>query len=218
MIGSQLLKGHTARAVAPNDWQALISELGVKAVIFDCDGTLVLSAQAHLKAMQMAALNQGQSMSEEWYLARSGLDRQSLFAAFGRALGDGFDVALAARDSIAAYEEASRLVRPIAEVVDLVHQLDARDIPMAVVTNAERRVLELSLMQVDMLEAFATSVTISDGYAPKPAPEMYLAAMEDLGVSAHEALIFEDSPEGVQAALAAGAHVIQIISAIEAGA
>ena len=45
---------------------------------------------------------------------------------------------------------------------------------------------------------------------PKPAPDVYLAACRALGVAPAEAIAFEDSPMGVQSALAAGLFVVGV--------
>ena len=45
---------------------------------------------------------------------------------------------------------------------------------------------------------------------PKPAPEVYLAACRALGVAPGDAIAFEDSPMGVQSALAAGLFVVGV--------
>ncbi len=43
------------------------------ALIFDCDGTLVDTAPAHLAAVRKAIEPQSHSMPEVWYMARAGL-------------------------------------------------------------------------------------------------------------------------------------------------
>ena len=49
--------------------------------------------------------------------------------------------------------------------------------------------------------------------APKPAPDAYLAACEQLGIApSPEVLVLEDSPTGVAAARAAGLTVIGVPS------
>jgi beta-phosphoglucomutase-like phosphatase (HAD superfamily) len=48
----------------------------------------------------------------------------------------------------------------------------------------------------------------------KPHPDLYLRAIQDLGVAAREALAFEDSPNGVAAAKAAGLRCVAVPNAI----
>jgi HAD superfamily hydrolase (TIGR01509 family) len=45
---------------------------------------------------------------------------------------------------------------------------------------------------------------------PKPAPDVYLAVIECLGVAAHEAIAVEDSSSGLQAAKAAGLFCVAV--------
>jgi HAD superfamily hydrolase (TIGR01509 family) len=53
-------------------------------------------------------------------------------------------------------------------------------------------------------------LSTNDVSAPKPDPEIYLAAMDQLGVQSHECLVVEDNEHGVQAAKASGAHVLVV--------
>jgi HAD superfamily hydrolase (TIGR01509 family) len=44
----------------------------------------------------------------------------------------------------------------------------------------------------------------------KPSPDLYLRAIRDLGVTAGEAIAFEDSPNGIAAAKAAGLRCVAV--------
>ena len=81
---------------------------------------------------------------------------------------------------------------------------------MAVGTNAEIEVATASLQAVNLLNYFVTIVSISDGLLAKPAPNIFAHATKILGFTAAKTLIFEDSAEGVSAAIAAGSDVIQV--------
>lgn len=50
----------------------------------------------------------------------------------------------------------------------------------------------------------------------KPAPDIYLLAIDELGISADEAVVVEDSRNGLQAALAAGLRTIVTVSSFTA--
>ena len=199
------------REVRSDGWLSLFLDEGFAAAIFDCDGTLVESAGAHMKAMQAAAADQGFDMAPDWYHARTGLDRRSLFQAFAATVPSAFDVERAVRTSIARFGGFAQLVEPKADVLRFATDLKGRGVPMAVATNAEHDVAQLCLASVGAAEVFEQLISVSDGVAPKPSPQMFLLAAARLGVSRNRALVFEDSPQGVAAALGAGMSVVQIM-------
>jgi beta-phosphoglucomutase-like phosphatase (HAD superfamily) len=53
-------------------------------------------------------------------------------------------------------------------------------------------------------------LSADDVVAPKPAPDLYLAACAALGAAPERAAALEDSPPGVAAASAAGMYVIAV--------
>ena len=203
------------RAVSSDDWVGILQSEGLRAVVFDCDGTLVESTDAHWRCMQAAARDQGCEMAPDWYRARTGLDRKSLFEAFGESRCPAFDVDRACTVSIQRYSTFVRLVRPVEEVVAFASTLRALHIPMAVATNAEREVAEQSLRAIGAGHMFDVLVSISDGVRPKPSPELFQSAARQLGYAPHETLVIEDSAQGVSAATTAGAHVIELVQHVE---
>ena len=60
------------------------------------------------------------------------------------------------------------------------------------------------------LSALGVVVSGQDLGRPKPAPDVYVAACRALGVAPGDAIAFEDSPMGVQSALAAGLFVVGV--------
>jgi sugar-phosphatase len=76
----------------------------------------------------------------------------------------------------------------------------------AVVTSATRDLAEVRMRaaNIPIPEVMVTAENVSRG---KPDPEGFLLAAKQLGVPIGECLVFEDSPAGVKAAKAAGAHV-----------
>jgi len=69
-----------------------------------------------------------------------------------------------------------------------------------------RRVLEV----LDLTEAFDFIATRDDVEHGKPDPEIYLLVARELGVRPRQCLVIEDSPAGIEAALAAGMEVIAV--------
>ena len=56
-----------------------------------------------------------------------------------------------------------------------------------------------------------------DVLRPKPEPDLYLAALEALGVAASQAVAFEDSPNGIRAAKRAGLHCVAVPHGLTGG-
>ena len=73
------------------------------------------------------------------------------------------------------------------------------------------------LSERSLLSHFHCVRSRDDVEHPKPAPDVYLAALDHLGVAPHEAIALEDSPHGVTAAKAAGLYCVAVPNDITAG-
>jgi len=78
------------------------------------------------------------------------------------------------------------------------------------VTNAIRKSAELMLDKTGQMEYMEFIVANEDVEDNKPSPECYMLAMSKLRLLPTECLIIEDSPKGVEAADASGAHVLEV--------
>lgn len=85
-----------------------------------------------------------------------------------------------------------------------------KDVPAAVATNAEPANVEFVLERAKLRQYFRTTVDGHQVQNPKPHPEVYLRAADELGVRPEHCVVFEDSWTGVQAGLAAGMRVVGI--------
>jgi HAD superfamily hydrolase (TIGR01509 family) len=198
------------RHVASQDWYSEIIASDYQALIFDCDGTLVDSREAHYQSFLTAVSAQGLDVDRSWYESRTGLDRQSLLAAFAMDVCGTLDIALASRESINAFIEGATAVSPILETAELVQKI-RHSHPIAVGTNAEFEVATASLRAAKLFDYVEFIASVSDKLAAKPAPDIFLHATQRLGFPSAETVVFEDSNEGVTAAIAAGLDVFQIL-------
>ena len=95
-------------------------------------------------------------------------------------------------------------------VVPLLEELKKRDIKTAVFSNkphANTAEVVESLFGKGYFDAVRGQ---KDGFPKKPAPDGFLMAMEHFGVAPADTIIFEDSPEGIQAAQASGAPYLLV--------
>lgn len=93
-------------------------------------------------------------------------------------------------------------VRPTLEA------LRARGILTALVSSSPRKFIDRFLDETGLTELFDYTVSGEECENHKPAPDVYLRAMEALGVHPDEVLVVEDSPLGIAAGRAAGAFVL----------
>lgn len=82
--------------------------------------------------------------------------------------------------------------------------------PLALATSANRSVIDTVLAQAGLAEEFTATVSGEEVARGKPAPDVYLAAAQELGVDPAEAAAVEDSTNGLRAAAAAGMTVVAI--------
>jgi len=81
----------------------------------------------------------------------------------------------------------------------------------AIVSTSTRRWIDMHLARLEQVIEWDAFVTAElDESRAKPRPTLYLEALELLGVAAGEAVAFEDSPNGITAAKAAGIFVVAV--------
>jgi beta-phosphoglucomutase len=100
---------------------------------------------------------------------------------------------------------------PIAEATcGLVNLLAGNDIPIAIVTGAQRDDVMAVLRASPVGELFGIVIAEEDVTNGKPHPEGFLEAARLLNRRPRDVLVFEDSVPGVRAALTAGMHCIAV--------
>ena len=108
--------------------------------------------------------------------------------------------------------EAEALRPGIAEYLDAADRLGLK---RAIVSSSSRTWIDMHLGRLERTYGWQAIVTADRvRERAKPNPTMYLEALELLGVAASEAIVFEDSPNGVRAAKAAGIFTVAIPNAV----
>ena len=176
------------------------------AVLFDLDGTLVDSQDAETLALQRFAAQFGVEV-----LAG---EVDDLVA--GRRMQEAIDL-LCAYIKVDPPQDALPRVRTLAEkLLDgrlrCIPGVDAAlgqiDHPKYVVSNSPVDMIDDRLARTRLLHHFPGAHFSAYEYQTwKPAPDLYLSAIHDLGLDQDSAIAVEDSRVGVQAAVAAGLRV-----------
>ena len=181
------------------------------AVIFDMDGVLVDSNEAHYLAFQKMAVLLGVPFPRELWARSIGMHNKSIFPMWlGQDLEPVRAETLAAQKEAMYRELAAEVLKPIAGVVELLERLHADKIPLAVGSSGPRLNVEFALRAIAVGKYFDAVVCGDDVKHGKPDPEIFLTAAARLGLTSAECVVIEDAPQGVQAAIAAGMRVIAV--------
>lgn len=90
-------------------------------------------------------------------------------------------------------------------ILTVLDRLDAAGIPYAIGSNGSPEKMQVTLGQFPGLaRRFRALLSGQADTAPKPAPDLYLAAARALGAAPADCMVIEDSPTGARAARAAG--------------
>lgn len=191
------------------------ARLRPKAIVFDLDGTLVDSAPEIAIALNTAMAEIGQPsfpLTEVQTFIGGGakVALQRALATRGADLGEGvFDAMMASFYKVyAEVSEAGNGLYP--GVKETLAELSRRSFPLGVCTNKAAHITAIALKALGIAPYFAAVVGARDDLPRKPAPDMLLAALGQLGVRPSEALVVGDSRSDIGAARAAGCPVFAV--------
>jgi HAD superfamily hydrolase (TIGR01509 family) len=108
-------------------------------------------------------------------------------------------------------------LEPASGARELIEQLRARGLKLAVASSSPRVWVEATLAALGLAESFEAIVAGDEVARSKPDPEIFLRAAEKLGVAPAHCLVIEDSPGGVAGAVAAGMRVVAVRSPLTGG-
>jgi HAD superfamily hydrolase (TIGR01509 family) len=93
-------------------------------------------------------------------------------------------------------------LRPVDGIVDVLQGIAT---PICVASSGTHDKIRFSLSLTGLLSYFEGRIfSVQDVSRGKPAPDLFLHAAQQMGVSPEACAVVEDSPSGVEAALAAG--------------
>jgi putative hydrolase of the HAD superfamily len=102
----------------------------------------------------------------------------------------------------------------LAGVELMLRQAKAQGLKLAIASSSYSNWVEPRLLQHDLYQYFDCIMTRDYVEKGKPAPDLYLKAIECLGMPIDRCIAIEDSPNGMRAALAAGLRCIAVPNAL----
>lgn len=101
-------------------------------------------------------------------------------------------------------------------VIDYLDNAEELGLKLAVASSSEENWVRGHLARLGLYDRFDAIKTADDVKRTKPDPELYFATLDTLSLKPSQAIVFEDSPNGVKAAKAAGIFCVAIPNKVTA--
>jgi HAD superfamily hydrolase (TIGR01509 family) len=204
-----------ARAAAPEPSLTLFIALPIRALLFDFDGLIVDTETPSYASWQEVYREHGQELPLERWAAIIGTIGGFEPLDYLEELHGPID-----RDAVQTRRQEHELelleieqLRP--GILDYLEEARRRGFRTAIVSSSSRAWVDRHLVRLERSQDFDEIVTADrNPERAKPRPILYLEALDRLGVSPSEAIAFEDSPNGVTAAKAAGIFTVGVPNSV----
>lgn len=187
----------------------------LKAVIFDFDGTILDTETPEYESWREYYESHGHVLDlETWCLGvgtRDGFDPYGHLEALIQSPLDRAEVRTIVKARNRELLEELAVLEGVEALLD-----EALDLAFgtAIASSADIDWVSGHLDRFNLTESFHAVVCAGKDMPAKPNPAVYLAALEWLGAKPEEAIAFEDSPNGIAAARAAGIYCVAAPNAI----
>jgi HAD superfamily hydrolase (TIGR01509 family) len=188
----------------------------IKALIFDFDGIIIDSESPELVVWQEAFAAHGHELKTEIWSQVIGRPQTyfNMYSYFREHINPTADIE-ELRRAHRARVVALTLEQPILPgVEDYLRAAAAMGLKVGLASSSSGQHVRGHLGRLELLDHFHATRCFEDTVAHKPDPAPYLAVLEDLDVSAEETVAFEDSPNGVTSAKAAGIFCVAVPNAV----
>jgi beta-phosphoglucomutase len=185
----------------------------IKAIAFDMDGVLIDAKDWHFQALNRALALFGCPISSYDHLTTfDGLPTRRKL----QILSAANKIPLELHDFIGALKQDYTMEIVAARCKPrFIHQyalsrLRAEGIRLAVCSNAVRHSVDVMTERAGLADYLEFTLSNQDVSRAKPDPEIYQTAIGRFGIAPEECLVVEDHDNGIRAARAAGAAVLQV--------
>ena len=182
-----------------------------KGVIWDLDGVLADTAEAHFRCWVTALAEKEIPLDRPTFAGLFGMNnRDMLTQLLGRPPEPSELETIAGRKEEIFRMEAQWLVIPMPGALSLIKELERAGWIQAITSSTSKADVELVLGILGIRQRFQAVLSGEELSASKPEPTLFLRAAEALGLSPERCVVVEDAPEGVEAAHKAGMPCIAV--------
>ncbi len=185
---------------------------GVYVLVFDFDGLIMDTETPEFQAWQEIYQDHGATLElDEWIeCIGSSFERFNPYTRLEERTGREINrAALDTRRRARTFELLSNY-RALPGVEQYIADAKQFGLKLAIASSSSRDWVVRNLRRLGIEDAFSAISTRDQASAVKPDPEIFLNAAEMLGVQPEQCVVFEDSPNGIKAAKAAGMVAVAV--------
>lgn len=180
-------------------------------VIFDLDGVIVDTKEAHFVSFVQLGTEAGYSISPEQFKHTFGRRNNDIFPIlYGHALPPAEIERLSERKEAIFRDRVRGRVSALPGVNTLLPALQAAGFHLAIGTSTPRANVELILSELHFDRYFDAIVSAEEVTCGKPDPQVFLLAAARLQMPPAHCVVIEDAVAGVEAALAGGMKALAV--------
>jgi HAD superfamily hydrolase (TIGR01509 family) len=185
----------------------------IKAIVFDMDGVLIEAKDWHYEALNRALKLFGYEISRYEHLTTfDGLPtrRKLQILSADKHLPTELHGFINDMKQRYTMEIVNAACKPRFNHQYALSMLKAKEYRIAVASNSIRHTIEVMMRYAELDSYLDFIISNEDVTKAKPDPEMYSLAISKFRVQPDECLIVEDNENGIRAARASGAHVLEV--------
>ncbi|WP_456279062.1 HAD family hydrolase [Bacillus sp. AK128] len=182
----------------------------IKAIVFDFDGLIVDTESVWFTVFKEAMLEYEYDLQLEEFAISIGTTDDVLFQKLATSVAVPFDPNDIKEKTELLYEKKMNELTLRDGVLDYLQSAKELGLKIGLASSSSRTWVEGFLNQFQIKDYFEVIKTKDDVKKVKPDPELYIQAVSALNVKARETLAFEDSKNGLQAAISAGLHCVVV--------
>lgn len=187
----------------------------IKALIFDFDGLILDTETPDYQTWQSIYREHGFELpDEEWGKIVGGWGLSKFDAAAHLSLlSQGRLDSVSLRERHRSESSALTLAQTVLPgVLDIIHEAKRTGLKVAIASSSPHSWVDTHAKRLGIFEYFDKIICEDEvGIGKtKPNPDLFLLALDQLQVQKNEAIVFEDSPNGVKAARLAGIFVVAV--------
>ena len=184
----------------------------IRGLVFDFDGLILETESPAFQAWAELFQEHGVSLELDWWFDYIGRESGwvDVHGHLETLLGHELDRAAIKARRDARKEELIHALDVIVGVREWVMEAKSRGLRLGIASSSPRSWVCGHLERLAFMEHWDAIVCREDVARAKPEPDLFLRAVERLGISPGEAIAIEDSPNGIRAAKAAGLACIAV--------